>query len=125
MKKISKNTTINIPSIGMVLFEKSHKAKNIIISIKPPNTIRVAVPKRLSFKKAESFTKANKEHITSYFYKNKKNFNIVNFKNKKDYSKYNLAIDTINDFKKIRPVLEKKNFLNYNWKKIIKIVYNK
>ena len=63
MKKISKSITINIPSIGMVLFEKSHKAKNIIISIKPPNIIRVAIPKRLSFKKAENFTKANTNWI--------------------------------------------------------------
>ena len=40
----------------------------------------------------------------------------MNFKNKKDYSKYNLAIDTVNDFKKIRPVLENFFFLNYVYK---------
>jgi len=68
-------------------------------------------------------TKKNKEHITSYFYKNKKKYSIVNFKNKKNYSKYNLAIDNLKHLKKIKPILERKNFLSFTWKKILKIIY--
>ena len=59
MRKKNKSITINLPSVGMVLFEKSHKAKNIIISIRPPNSIRVAIPKKISFETAENFAKAN------------------------------------------------------------------
>ena len=52
---------IEIERIGPVLFEKSKKAKHINISVKPPATIRVAVPKGISYKIAAAFanTKAN------------------------------------------------------------------
>ena len=45
---------VNYPEIGNVFFEKSKKAKRIIISVKSPNSIRVAVPKFISFRKAKS-----------------------------------------------------------------------
>lgn len=53
-----------------------------------------------------------KEHVTKYFYDNYKNFKIYNFKNKEDSSSFNLSIDTLNDFKKIKKVSNslKKNF---------------
>ncbi len=38
-----------------MLFEKSRKAKRVIISIKSPSKIRVAIPRFVSFQKAESF----------------------------------------------------------------------
>lgn len=114
---------------AVILFKK--KNCDIVTNVHPRSypvgaSVEVIKSKLIyDIEKKNNLTKANKEHITSYFYKNEKNFNIVNFKSKKDYSKYNLAIDTVNDFKKIRPVLENFFFLNYNWKKIIKIVYNK
>jgi predicted metal-dependent hydrolase len=43
------------PEIGEVLFEKSKKAKRVIISIKSPTNIRVAVPRFVTIRKAESF----------------------------------------------------------------------
>lgn len=46
---------INYPEIGDVLFEKSRKAKRVIISVKSPLNIRVAVPRFISIRKAESF----------------------------------------------------------------------
>ncbi len=46
---------INYPEIGDVLFEKSKKAKRVIISIKSPTNIRVAVPRFVTIRKAESF----------------------------------------------------------------------
>ena len=61
--KNNKRITIYIPSIGDVLFEKSFKAKHIIISIKLPNKIRVAVPQNISFNEAKTFTNSNKNWI--------------------------------------------------------------
>ena len=46
---------INLPNIGPVLFEKSQRAKHINISVKPPSTIRVAIPKGISFERAKKF----------------------------------------------------------------------
>jgi len=46
---------INYPEIGDVLFEKSRKAKRVIIAIKSPTDIRVAVPRFVTIRKAESF----------------------------------------------------------------------
>lgn len=46
---------VNYPEIGEVLFEKSKKAKRVIISIKSPTNIRVAVPRFVTMRKAESF----------------------------------------------------------------------
>ncbi len=46
---------INYPGIGDVLFEKSKKARRVIIAIKSPTKIKVAVPRFVTIKKAESF----------------------------------------------------------------------
>ena len=50
---MANNKYINYPEIGDVLFEKSRKAKRVIITVKSPSNIRVAVPKFISIKKAE------------------------------------------------------------------------
>ncbi len=46
---------VNYPEIGEVLFEKSKKAKRVIIAVKSPTNIRVAVPRFVTIRKAESF----------------------------------------------------------------------
>lgn len=46
---------INIEGIGPVLFERSIKAKHVSIRIKPLAGVRVVVPMRVSFGKAEEF----------------------------------------------------------------------
>ena len=46
---------VNYPVIGNVLFEKSRKAKRVIISVKSPSKIRVAVPRFITIKRAELF----------------------------------------------------------------------
>ena len=53
--------SIDLPNIGPVLFQQSKRAKHINISIKPPATIRVSIPRGISFKKAAIFT-ATKEN---------------------------------------------------------------
>lgn len=45
--------TIEIEGIGPVLFERSRRAKHLNIYVKPHKGVRVAVPCRLSLKKAE------------------------------------------------------------------------
>ena len=47
--------TIDINGVGLVLFERSKRARHVNISIKPFRGVRVAVPDRVSFKKAEEF----------------------------------------------------------------------
>ncbi len=47
--------TVEIVGVGPVLFERSKKAKRVIISVKPFAGVRVAVPYGLSFQKAEAF----------------------------------------------------------------------
>jgi predicted metal-dependent hydrolase len=46
---------VNYPGIGDILFEKSKKARRVIIAIKSPTNIRVAVPRFVTIRKAESF----------------------------------------------------------------------
>ncbi len=47
--------TVEINGIGPVLFERSKRAKYVNISVKPFRKVRVAVPYRVSFNKAEEF----------------------------------------------------------------------
>ena len=54
---------INLPNIGLVLFEKSQRAKHINISVKPPSAIRVAIPKGISFERAKIFTQTKEVWI--------------------------------------------------------------
>ncbi|MGY8781257.1 MAG: M48 family metallopeptidase [Fidelibacterota bacterium] len=46
---------ITLPEVGDVLLERSYRAKHIIISVKPPSKIRVAVPVGVNFEKARKF----------------------------------------------------------------------
>ena len=54
-----KSKTIKIDKVGLILFEYSKRAKHLNISIKPFTGVRVAVPYRVSFKKAKEFTNSN------------------------------------------------------------------
>ena len=54
----AKSLSINISGVGPVLLERSAKAKNLNISVKPFKGIRVAVPKGMSFNKAEQITQS-------------------------------------------------------------------
>ena len=50
--------TIDIPSLGPVLFTASSKAKYLSITIKPDRTIRVAIPKGMALSAAMKFLKS-------------------------------------------------------------------
>jgi predicted metal-dependent hydrolase len=58
--------TINIDNLGPVLLEKSSRAKHINISIKPPAKIRVAVPRGVSYEKAESVARSKTNWIKKH-----------------------------------------------------------
>ena len=65
---------INIHSIGLILLEKSSRAKRVSISVRS-DRVRVAVPNGVSFKQAEKFvlTKTNwiKKHLQKLEYLNR------------------------------------------------------
>ncbi len=65
-------TTIKINGVGPVLFERSKRAKRVCISVKPFKEVRVAVPYRLSFKKAEQFARTKADWIKVHLEKMKK-----------------------------------------------------
>ena len=66
---MTNSCTINIDGIGSVLFEKSRRAKRVVISIRIPQSVRVAVPTRTSFKKAEEFVLSKIERINKHLKK--------------------------------------------------------
>lgn len=69
---INKSTTIHIDGVGSILLERSHKAKRLNITVRPFKGVRVAVPKGVSFKKAEEITRTKSEWIKKQAVKTKK-----------------------------------------------------
>ena len=72
---------INYPKIGTVFYEKSKIAKRVVIAIKSPTKIRVAVPRFISFKKAESFVLQKVEWIKKQQIKYSQKINITELAN--------------------------------------------
>jgi len=58
--------TINFEGIGLVTFARSKRARRLSITIKPFRGIRVAVPCRSSFEKAEGFTYSHRAWIRKH-----------------------------------------------------------
>ena len=63
--------TIKIDGAGLVLFERSKRAKRVSISVKPFKGVRVAVPYGLSFKKAAEFVHTKADWIKIHLEKMK------------------------------------------------------
>ena len=80
-----KSITIEIDGVGAVLFERSKRAKHIIITAKPFKGIRVAVPYRVSFKNAKEFVNSKttwiKKHLAKIKYIEQKHNSILNNSN--------------------------------------------
>ncbi|MFC1760366.1 M48 family metallopeptidase [Candidatus Neomarinimicrobiota bacterium] len=72
---------VNYPAIGNVLFEKSKKAKRVIISFKSPSNIRVAVPRYITLRKAESFVSQKLDWIKKQQTKYSKKVNATELTN--------------------------------------------
>ncbi|MFC1969477.1 M48 family metallopeptidase [Chloroflexota bacterium] len=89
--------TINIDGIGPVLFEKSRRAKRVIISVRTSKGTRVAVPTRISFKKALEFVYLKSEWIQKHLVKIEQNEN-----QKKAFIDRFLAIDKTDARKRLK-----------------------
>jgi len=59
IRKRKKSRTVEIEGIGLVLFERSKKARHLNITVKPFQGIRVAVPFGFSYKEAEKIVRSN------------------------------------------------------------------
>ena len=75
LELMTNSYTIKIDGIGPVLFEKSRRAKRVIISVRTLKGTRVAVPTRTSFKKALEFVYLKKEWIQRHLVQIKQNEN--------------------------------------------------
>ena len=58
--------TIYVDGVGLILFERSIRAKRVIISVKPSKVVRVAIPNRVSFKSALEFVNLKKPWIQKH-----------------------------------------------------------
>lgn len=63
---MAQSATIDIEGVGPVLFERSSKARNLNITVKPFKGVRVAVPKGLAFKKAEQIARSKTSWIKKH-----------------------------------------------------------
>ena len=61
-----KSQTIDVDGVGPVLFEQSRRARRILIYVKQPGVVRVAVPVRASFKNALEFVHLKKEWVQKH-----------------------------------------------------------
>jgi len=83
-----KSETIELEGVGQALFERSSRAKNINISVRPFHGVRVAVPFGVSFKRAKEFACSKRGWIQKHLKKMRqveqnhqilsKNFNNIN-----------------------------------------------
>ena len=101
----NKTKVLDIPKVGIVLFEKSNRAKRINISIKPIAKIRVAVPFDVSFKTAETFVWSKTDWIRKQLSKTSKN--------KKKLKEVNMEYARIQLKQRIDQLCEKYSF-KYN-----------
>ncbi len=58
--------TIHVDGVGLILFERSIRARRVIISVKLSNGVRVAIPNRVSFKSALEFVNLKKPWIQKH-----------------------------------------------------------
>jgi len=84
----AKSKIIEIDGVGQILFERSSRAKNINISVKPSKSVRVAVPYGISFDKAEQVAQSKKNWIRKHLDK----MNAVE-KEHEDFLKNSIEID--------------------------------
>jgi len=101
----------------MILLSKKKKDFDLITNIFPrtfPKGQSIEILKSKTFLKIDDkkLNDKEKEHVTLYYYKNYKKFKILNFKNLTDMSRYNLSIDTFDDFKIIKKIIYKRKTSN-------------
>jgi predicted metal-dependent hydrolase len=60
---------IRIDGLGAVLFERSRRSRRIVVTVRPGQGVRVAVPRYTSFKSALEFVRAKKPWIKKHLLK--------------------------------------------------------
>jgi len=93
---MTNSNVVNIDGIGSVLFEKSKRAKRVIIYVRFVKGVRVAVPARTSFKKALEFVHLKKQWIQKNLKKTKRKEN-----QQKAFLDRSLAIDRADTKKRL------------------------
>jgi predicted metal-dependent hydrolase len=66
-----KTRTVELKNVGSVKMERSARAKHISVSVRPYNGVRVAVPRGVSFARAELFARSKAGWIRKQVYKMK------------------------------------------------------
>jgi predicted metal-dependent hydrolase len=66
---LNQSKTCIIEGVGPILLEKSKKARRINISVKPFKGVRVAVPLRVSYRRAEKFAHSQSDWIKRHLIK--------------------------------------------------------
>ena len=120
--RISGDSPLIDPKIIDKAIKISHKQRkyDIITNVFPrtfPKGQSVEVIKTSILKKySKNFSKADKEHVTKYFYKNSNKFRVKNFTFNDKSKIMNLSIDTKKDLEKILKKFSKKKFKKYSIK---------
>jgi predicted metal-dependent hydrolase len=60
---------VQVDGIGTILFERSARARRILITVRPGKGVRVAIPRRSSFESAMDFVRMKKEWIQKHLQK--------------------------------------------------------
>jgi predicted metal-dependent hydrolase len=60
---MAKVRTLDIEGVGPVLFERSKRAKTVNVFVKPVESVRVAVPRGVSFEKAREVVRSKSDWI--------------------------------------------------------------
>ena len=65
---------------------------------------------------SKNFSKADREHVTKYFYNNSNKFKVKNFTFNDKSKIVNLSVDTKKDLNEILKIFSKKKFKTYSIK---------
>jgi predicted metal-dependent hydrolase len=63
---LRRSKKVYLEGVGEVLLEPSSRARHINLSVRPFKGVRVGVPRRVSFKQAEAFARANADWIKKH-----------------------------------------------------------
>ncbi len=94
-----------------LVFNKFKKKKYDIVTNVFPRSYPVGqsvemINSKIFIKNFKFLKNNEKEHITAFFYKNYFKFKIFNIRNKKNLSKINLSVNTKEDFRRIKKIIE-------------------
>ena len=103
--------TIYVDGVGLILFERSMRARRVTISVKPPKGVRVAIPNRVSLKSALEFVNLKKPWIQKHLVR------IKQMESQRQVVDSSVIIDKVKARKKLTSrlhYLAKKHSFTYN-----------